>query len=150
MDADARDPRRYGLGMTFPGVSIAGYRSLAEPTWIDLTGHFTILLGPNNAGKSNVLRFLDVHLQDAFSSISSGRQLSSFDSRLDVPNAWPENQLRVAWPVDVDRLDDTFTESRMRIFDHLGQDPVPTLPFRWSTLDGDAAPDVDAVELQTS
>src|SRR5258705_8674646 len=48
--------------MQLQSVSLTGYRSARHgtPIIIDQLGRFNILIGPNNSGKSTVLRFLQV------------------------------------------------------------------------------------------
>lgn len=53
--------------MKLTRIGFANYRSIgADPVFIDLTAKVNILVGPNNAGKSNVLRILEyITLGDA-------------------------------------------------------------------------------------
>ena len=46
-------------GIIIPNLAIAGYRSFGrEPQYFDQFAKINLFIGQNNAGKSNVLRFL--------------------------------------------------------------------------------------------
>jgi AAA15 family ATPase/GTPase len=48
------------------GLAIADYRSIGEMQHIAPLGKINLLVGPNNSGKSNVLRFINDHLSELF------------------------------------------------------------------------------------
>jgi uncharacterized protein with GYD domain len=47
--------------MKIKSIRIQSYKSFADSGWIDLSEHFTVLVGQNNAGKSAFLQAFDVH-----------------------------------------------------------------------------------------
>lgn len=90
---------------TFPGFGISGYRTLSgDVQWIPLDPSITVFLGANNAGKSNVLRLLNVHMQSLFHSLTEGQPLQSFDPRFDAPIGGAESEVTVFWPLDVEGI----------------------------------------------
>jgi hypothetical protein len=89
----------------FPGFAFSGYRSLwGEPQWIPLGNRATVVLGPNNAGKSNVLRLVHQHMAVLFRAVTQNVALSGFDLRLDTPRGRTDPVL-IDWPVRVDGLE---------------------------------------------
>lgn len=68
--------------MSLRGVTIGGYRSFAEPQRLQLDGKVTLLAGPNNAGKSNVLSFFRDQLPRIFESLGPNREIEF--ERLDL------------------------------------------------------------------
>jgi energy-coupling factor transporter ATP-binding protein EcfA2 len=48
--------------MQLHSIRLSGYRSARHgaPIMVDQLGRFNVLIGPNNSGKSTVLRFLEV------------------------------------------------------------------------------------------
>lgn len=93
---------------SFPGFGIAGYRSLHGPLqWIPLGDDITIVLGPNNSGKTNVLRLLHLHLAEIYSRLRGGSSaMQGFDLRVDAPRAAEDSTFRVHWPLDVASFED--------------------------------------------
>lgn len=83
----------------FPGLGVAGYRSLSDTTLIDVRERFNVILGATNAGKSNIMRVLAVHLQDFWRAAVGGVALTSMDARHDRARANP-GSLTVYWPID--------------------------------------------------
>lgn len=63
------------------GIKIGGYRSFREPISLPNLSKINIIIGQNNSGKSNVLRFIVKHLRN----IASSSQGHSFSARLDRP-----------------------------------------------------------------
>lgn len=70
--------------MFFDGVGIGGYRSFgAEVQRIGPLGKLNLIIGPNNSGKSNILRFLVRHFPQLILSLQRQRAKSDFDLSLD-------------------------------------------------------------------
>lgn len=61
--------------MHLRGVAIGGYRSFLEPQRLRFGGKVTLLAGPNNAGKSNVLSFIRLQLPRILEALGSNREL---------------------------------------------------------------------------
>jgi hypothetical protein len=57
-------------GLLLRGFGLAGYRSIRDLQFIGPMRKITILAGPNNAGKSNVLRFLRDHFSTTVTDLS--------------------------------------------------------------------------------
>jgi AAA ATPase domain len=58
-------------GVFLDGIALGGYRSFGPLQLIGPLSEVNLLIGPNNAGKSNVLRFLNLHLRSAIEAIRS-------------------------------------------------------------------------------
>jgi hypothetical protein len=57
-------------GLLVGGFGVAGYRSIKDLQFIGPMRKVTVLAGPNNTGKSNVLRFLRDHYSDTVVSLA--------------------------------------------------------------------------------
>ena len=117
--------------MRFPGFAIAGYRSLSgDPQWIDLRHPTVVLLGQNNAGKSNTLRVVHQYARPLFEAVRNERPLE-FDARTDRPRGQGEGGgLVVDWPIDVSGVADSRQRSALETLlqdDLFETCPVPTV-----------------------
>jgi hypothetical protein len=82
----------------FLGFGIAGYRSFGpEMQYFGPLGKITLLAGPNNSGKSNVLSFVTGHLSSMVQKLSSGQSYSL--TGLDVSQGVGAGPLRFAVPL---------------------------------------------------
>ena len=50
--------------MRLAGFEVERFRSIADPVSVEVSGQFLALSGPNNSGKSNLLRALNLLLND--------------------------------------------------------------------------------------
>ena len=83
-------------------LMLGGYRSFGEPQLFERFGRVNLLIGPNNSGKSNVLRFI----YDVYSKfISQNVQLGPLDSHL--PNS---AEFRVGRCVRATQLGDRYAD----------------------------------------
>lgn len=57
-------------GLLVRGFGVAGYRSIRDLQFVGPMRKVTVLAGPNNAGKSNILRFLRDHYSETVQSLS--------------------------------------------------------------------------------
>ena len=86
----------------FPGIGIGGYRSFGhEPQFIAPLDRVNVLIGPNNVGKSTVLRAFQ-QIAPISQTLAGGGQLSNaFDTGSDARNVEGEVSctFKVIWPV---------------------------------------------------
>ena len=86
-------------------LAIGGYRSFFEPQYIGPLARVTVLAGRNNAGKSNVLRFLDEqYMEMATNAKKDTAKLFSRLKQADRPQ--PESRVAPAFGVGASITDD--------------------------------------------
>lgn len=74
------------------GLSISDYRSIGEEQRIAPLGKINVFVGPNNCGKSNILRFIATNLHNLH-LIAAGRANTSFASEPHILRNSPTNAL---------------------------------------------------------
>ncbi|MEQ1764656.1 MAG: AAA family ATPase [Pyrinomonadaceae bacterium] len=87
--------------MTLPiyGFGISNYRSIGSDTqYVSPCSKINFLAGQNNAGKSNVLRFLTEQYGQSIKAVKEGKILRY--SRLDAHNSDTQLPQRIAFPID--------------------------------------------------
>lgn len=81
--------------MDFAGFGVRGFRSFGEPESIEYVGPMQkihLVVGRNNAGKSNLLRFM--HHTVAQLGLNSGVSRDLYPGDLDLPDEWPADATR--------------------------------------------------------
>jgi AAA15 family ATPase/GTPase len=63
------------------GIEIADYRSIGDMQHIAPLGKINLFVGPNNSGKSNILRFINENLVNLFHTIKGTRQGAALQSQ---------------------------------------------------------------------
>lgn len=67
--------------MYIEGVGLSGYRSFGDRSQlVGPFGKINVIIGPNNSGKSNILRFFERHYQDVITSARGQKTDFNFDA----------------------------------------------------------------------
>ena len=111
------------------GFGISNYRSFGpEPQLIGPCGKMNLIVGQNNSGKSNVLRFLSEHYSGLIDSLNGNSSYTGF-SDLDLPVGLEVGQRRVFLGLRMDEgtIERHCTIKRGEVTKHVNTDNVKRL-----------------------
>jgi hypothetical protein len=110
------------------GFSVGGYRSFGQPQRIGPLSRVNVFIGPNNAGKSNILRFVAEHLEWLSGAKGNSSPSSKLQRELDQHRGQPHPTVAgIGWAFNSTRITEFRSRTQNRValelFDRLIRQP---------------------------
>ena len=93
------------MANVFPGIGVSGYRSFGpDMEFIGPLGKMSVVISPNNSGKSTLLSIFSLNLTKVWQLIqaSSNTKLEGYER---IVRGEPPASLEIAWPVSPDLIE---------------------------------------------